>query len=417
MAATKNNLVTASWADRSQCLSDGIDRCEFRFFIIKLDGGDFHDVSPFLIQKSIQSTVGRFKSIKKLKSGDLLLETDCVSHTLSLLDCKKLGHLSVSVTPHSTLNFSRGVISEPDLLSTPETEILENLKSQQVCEVRRITIRRDGKEIKTKHLILTFSTPVQPTSIMAGYLHCPVRPYIPNPLRCFQCQRFGHSKLSCRGTVTCSRCSEVGHDSEKCTRTPKCVNCKDDHPSFSRSCPVWIREKEVQTVKNQKNISYSEARRLVLSRTPKPGVSYAAATFSKPTKSVGTQTNPTDTKDRPRTDTGNETIKKPKLKSKNKNTMDSIAFNVEKQPKSGNNPCSNTNPQNLPLPKRQKNSSKPIISPKQLTHKDFLKNRPITLEEDDLVEDSLKVYISPEEDMMTDGSLESDAEASNPAPS
>ncbi|GBN08076.1 hypothetical protein AVEN_273830-1 [Araneus ventricosus] len=39
-----------------------------------------------------------------------------------------------------------------------------------------------------------------------------VRPYIPNPLRCFKCQRFGHSKTSCRGTLTCARCAEVGHD-------------------------------------------------------------------------------------------------------------------------------------------------------------------------------------------------------------
>ncbi|GFU39058.1 RNase H domain-containing protein [Trichonephila clavipes] len=119
----------------------------------------------------------------------------------------------------------------------------------KVCDVRRITIRRDGQVLNTKHLILTFSTPELPQFVKAPYLHCPVRPYIPNPLRCFQCQRFGHSKTVCRGQPTCSRCAEVGHDSADCKAKERCVNCKGDHSSFSRSCPTWILEKEITAVK------------------------------------------------------------------------------------------------------------------------------------------------------------------------
>ncbi|GFX25507.1 putative RNA-directed DNA polymerase from transposon X-element [Trichonephila clavipes] len=90
------------------------------------------------------------------------------------------------------------------------------MAEQNVSQVRRITIRRDGQVLKTKHLILTFATPDLPQSVKVAYLHCPVRPYIPNPLRCFQCQRFGHSKTTCRGQPTCARCAEVGHDSADC---------------------------------------------------------------------------------------------------------------------------------------------------------------------------------------------------------
>ncbi|GFT13430.1 uncharacterized protein TNCV_3200611 [Trichonephila clavipes] len=73
-----------------------------------------------------------------------------------------------------------------------------------------------------------------------AYIRCPVRPYIPNPLRCFQCQRFDIQKQSCRGQPTCSRCAEVGHDSADCKAKERCVNCKGDHSSFSRSCPTWL---------------------------------------------------------------------------------------------------------------------------------------------------------------------------------
>ncbi|KFM67744.1 hypothetical protein X975_21863, partial [Stegodyphus mimosarum] len=102
-------------------------------------------------------------------------------------------------------------------------------------------------------------------NIKAGYLNCPVRPYIPNPMRCFQCQRFGHSKMSCRGSITCARCSQIGHDCENCTAAPLFVNCKGEHPAFSRLCPKWKSGKEVQTTKVKRNISYAEARRLVQS--------------------------------------------------------------------------------------------------------------------------------------------------------
>ncbi|GFT03573.1 uncharacterized protein TNCV_2986861 [Trichonephila clavipes] len=111
-----------------------------------------------------------------------------------------------------------------------------------------------------------------------AYIRCPVRPYIPNPLRCFQCQRFGHSKTVCRGQPTCSRCAEVGHDSADCKAKERCVNCKGDHSSFSRSCPTWLLEKEITAIKIKDKISYPEARRVVSSRTPVSGKSYASAT-------------------------------------------------------------------------------------------------------------------------------------------
>ncbi|GFT56826.1 uncharacterized protein TNCV_1268991 [Trichonephila clavipes] len=145
------------------------------------------------------------------------------------------------------------------------------MRDQKVCAVRRITIRKDGQVLNTKHLILTFSTPDLPQFVKMAYLRCPVREYIPNPLRCFNCQRYGHSKNVCRGQPTCPRCGEVGHDSNDCGKKERCVNCKGEHPAYSRACPTWKQEKEITTVKIKNKISYPEARRVVSSRTPVPG--------------------------------------------------------------------------------------------------------------------------------------------------
>ncbi|GFV24688.1 uncharacterized protein TNCV_881581 [Trichonephila clavipes] len=127
-----------------------------------------------------------------------------------------------------------------------------------------------------------------PSTIKAGYLNCKIRPYIPNPLRCFKCQRFGHSKTSCRGQLTCSRCASVGHSSADCTLEPKCINCSQLHSADSKLCPKWKIEKQIQEIKTNKSISYFEARKLIV---PQLTQTYAQA-LKPSTISTTTQTDP-----------------------------------------------------------------------------------------------------------------------------
>ena len=141
--------------------------------------------------------------------------------------------------------------------------MLENLSSQGVSFVKRISVKRNDQIILTNTYILTFNKPELPKSIKAGFLSLPITPYIPNPLRCFHCQRFGHSKTVCKGKALCARCGLDDHDGTLCTSPPSCANCKGAHTAFSRECPLWKKEKQVQQVKCEKNISYPEARKLV----------------------------------------------------------------------------------------------------------------------------------------------------------
>ncbi|GFV88312.1 RNA-directed DNA polymerase from mobile element jockey [Trichonephila clavipes] len=244
-------------------------------------------ISPFTIHKTLIGIGGEPKSVKRLRSGDLLIETMSDLQTKSFLLAKTFFNSPVTVSPHKTLNSGRGVISEPDLLGTPDAEILEGFSDQGVIQVRRITIKRDSNIIPTKHIILTFNKPKLPTTVKAGYLNCKIRPYIPNPLRCFKCQRFGHSQTSCRGQLTCSRCASVGHSSTDCTLEPKCFNCSQSHYSDSKLCPKWKIERQIQEIKTNNNISYQETRTLI---APQLSQSYAQVAKS----STATSTTQTD---------------------------------------------------------------------------------------------------------------------------
>ncbi|XP_023232259.1 uncharacterized protein LOC111632122 [Centruroides sculpturatus] len=200
--------------------------------------------SPFLIQKLFESTIGHLKKIQKLRSGDLLVEAASPQQSEKLLKMKSLGDIRVTIAPQTSLNSSRGVISEIDLMSEYESDIQIGLSDQGVTAVRRISIHRDGKLIPTKHFIFTFGKPSLPFFVTAGYLRCSVRPYIPNPLRCFKCQRFGHTQTSCRGKSLCAQCGIEGHQSSECTSTPRCLNCNDAHFAYSRKCSAWQRERD-----------------------------------------------------------------------------------------------------------------------------------------------------------------------------
>ncbi|GFX33399.1 uncharacterized protein TNCV_4122331 [Trichonephila clavipes] len=272
-------------------LIDNVAKCS-SFLILSLPNCEMARKSPFVIRKAIIGIGGEPKSIKKLRSGDLLIETTSALQSKSFLLAKTFLDFPLTVTPHKSLNSCRGVISEPDLLSSSEAEILEGLSDQGVTQVRRISVKKDSSLFPTKNLILTFNSPKLPSNIKAGYLNCKVRPYIPNPLRCFKCQRFGHSQTSCRGQLTCSRCASVGHASTDCSLEPKCINCLQPHPSDSKLCPKWKIEKQIEEIKTTQNIFYPEARKLIVPQLPQ---TYAQATRSS-TLNNSTQTDENITK-------------------------------------------------------------------------------------------------------------------------
>ena len=103
-------------------------------------------------------------------------------------------NIEVKCIPHRSLNTSKGVIRDHgrDLYDMSEADIVMELREQGVEEVSRFILKKDGKEKKTNTLFATFRIPTPPEKIKIGYYNVAVNLYIPNPLRCFSCQEFGH---------------------------------------------------------------------------------------------------------------------------------------------------------------------------------------------------------------------------------
>ena len=252
-----------------------------RFIVIQsTDKLPITKVSPFVIEKSIKGLIGTVDSVKKIKNDCLLIETNRKQISDKILKLSEFCSLKVKTFPHSSLNFSKGVIRCPDLSGLSEEEILAELTPQGVSGVRRISFSKDGKRIPTNTLVLTFNNPKLPFNIKVGYLIVRVQVYIPNPLRCFDCQKFGHHESSCTNTHICGRCGENAHTPNiECQAEPKCPNCSGPHDSRSRECPTWKFEKEVLKLKYTLNISFPDARKQVKDKISSK-TSYAAITKS-----------------------------------------------------------------------------------------------------------------------------------------
>ena len=179
------------------------------------------------------SLAGETKSNKNLRSGDRLTQYAKESQEKSLLQIKTFCSLQCSVKTYSSLNTSKGIIRCPALSGVTSDYIKEGMAEQGGTDLRRITVRRDGIIKPTYTFVLTFNSPSLPTVVKIGFIQVIVDVYIPNPLRCNNCQVFGHDENKCGRHAVCCNCGEPEHcgPSGVCDKPAKCVNCSADHPA------------------------------------------------------------------------------------------------------------------------------------------------------------------------------------------
>ena len=128
-------------------------------------------------------------------------------------------------------------LSGVELALAREAEIASSLGKQGVTNIKIISIKKGEQRIQTNTDILTFNKPQTPKEMKIGYCLERVEQYVPAPLRCFKCQKFGHHRETCRGRQTCSKCGEKDpdHAEEDCLKETRCANCQQDHPAYART--------------------------------------------------------------------------------------------------------------------------------------------------------------------------------------
>ena len=289
----RTNLTTAGSSvgdDEPHLQPDG------SYLIIKPrdEGVSFRKINVFWPTKYFRSICGAENlDIETPANGSLVVKTQTRAQTKKLLQCTSFCEKSVTVSLHPSRNSTKGTVFAPEMRFMSEDEILDGLKCEGVSHVRRLTTFRDGQRKDTNLLVITFETTTLPDSLLAGHIRYPVRVFIPNHLRCFNCQRFGHSSKFCKQNARCPKCGEAPHDGSVCSAPLKCLSCNSsDHLANSNQCPVWKREKEICAVKATNGVSYREARRTVEEKMPNPAEKTYAQAAKLQTATTQTQTDP-----------------------------------------------------------------------------------------------------------------------------
>lgn len=268
---------------------------EPKFIIIKrIDNHSMENVSPFIIKKQIDYTCnGEVMFAKKTRDGKLLVKTKNGLQALKLLRLKLLGDHLVEASEHRTLNISKGVIYSNDLRCLTEENIKTELTPQNICDVKKIKKKINNELIDTGLIILSFASTSIPDAIKIGYESVKVRAYIPPPLRCNKCFRFGHISAVCRNTKLCINCSNDFHtnpdNDEMCSNDKCCVNCMDaklpdnKHSSVYRRCPIFVKKQEIQAIITLEKVDAKKAISIYNSRHPHDGSMYSSIVKTNPT--------------------------------------------------------------------------------------------------------------------------------------
>ena len=233
------------------------------------------------VQLGIRGILGVTEKLEKasfLSDGSLLVKTRNVEQTEKLLKTKTFVDEACTVERDSRLNVSKGTIHAYDLVDLTESEIVGWLRDFGVVEAKRIVRKKNGKSENTPTIILTFDKPTCPSKLQLDYTTYHVTQYIPNPLLCYQCGRFGRPQARCENDKICLQCGQSEH-AGSCTR--KCVNCKKvGHSCLSRDCEVWQREKDICKIKVEQDLSYMQAKQQY-EKTHEPPVLKAYATVTR----------------------------------------------------------------------------------------------------------------------------------------
>ena len=129
--------------------------------------------------------------------------------------------------------------------------------SQGVKFVKRFRFKSsDSSEMKEfKSVFLQCTTADLPGEEKIGYLFFRVKQYVPRPLRCFKCNRYGHVASHCRGKLRCSICGGKHKYSDCSAAAPKCPNCGGGHSAIDKVCPRYKRETEILKLNTKAKLS------------------------------------------------------------------------------------------------------------------------------------------------------------------
>lgn len=207
-------------------------------------------LNPFFIGKILQS---HHKEIKFIERSGNNLTVNCESYTAAnnLVDSPHLKHLNVFV-PSNKIHTVGVVMIEPEL---SEEDIINEIYCSgeiKIVNVSRIKRKVDNQLIDSNFVKVTFHSDKLPEFAYLNYVRLRVDTYRIPVKQCFRCFSYSHTanqpglnnRGACEAKRICRDCSEEFHG--PCDKPKKCFHCHGPHSSNSRTCPEFLRQRNIK---------------------------------------------------------------------------------------------------------------------------------------------------------------------------
>ena len=157
-------------------------------------------------------------------------------------------------------NSKRGIIFDVE-----EEITSEELQTALGIPVERIIKKKHGETIRTKQMILHFKNEI-PDYVYIGWRRFKVSTYIPEPVRCYNCQKFGHRANNCNSREVCPICSGK-HNYNNCPmktdyrvqERARCPKGRGPHPASYKGCTKYQQAKKLLKLRRRKESHTPEA--------------------------------------------------------------------------------------------------------------------------------------------------------------
>jgi hypothetical protein len=251
-----------------------------QFLLIKADDYTFgrHDIQQLKddINKTLrelEASEGKVRAITSRNGTErsIIIEVDTdelarwLSNKINMVElCSRLGEgITFRARVFNTIVFNAPLTIDPDNPAHRE-EITEvnRWEPGSISTVRWAKpIDRRSQQQRSAHLFISFTSPETANraisnGIMICNKKCQVERVKRDPLRCLKCQGWNHKANECSLSANkCSNCAQ-NHRTSECRNptTKRCVSCKsNEHASWSRGCPVFLKKSEELNMRNIEN--------------------------------------------------------------------------------------------------------------------------------------------------------------------
>ena len=147
-------------------------------------------------------------TFRQVKENTWLVETTTKIQSENYLSINSIDGINVKVTKHDTMNSVQGTVILPDDgEEIDKNTILDSLQKRynniQDCLIYNIPSKRN-KETSLKVAKIKFEGQTLPMKIKILRQNRELRPYVPKPLQCKNCSKFGHSTKKCNNDPVCA---------------------------------------------------------------------------------------------------------------------------------------------------------------------------------------------------------------------